>query len=377
MALKTEGNKGPGRTPQLIVAAMLLGLAGLLWFGQDRLGSVFAAFTGVEAEKRGASARSEPKVPVVLDKVGSRSDDASIEAIATGRARLSVTLYPDAAGEITEIAVKAGQKINKGEIIAQMDSRAARLAVALARVRVEEAQNLMERSEQLQRRNVNSEAKVQDTRLALERARLELKQAEEALADRVLVAPFEGVVGIPKVEAGDRVATTTAIVTIDDRSEILVEIAVPEEFVSRLEIGQKVIAMTPSFPDRKFEGILERIDSRIDPVSRTIMVRAGFPNPDDELRPGMSFAVELIVPGKSYRTVPELALQWSKGESYVWRIADGKAEKVPVRSVRRFNREILVDGGLRDGDLVVVEGVQRLRPGRAVSFVLPDPAPGS
>ncbi|MGE0612980.1 MAG: efflux RND transporter periplasmic adaptor subunit, partial [Hyphomicrobiales bacterium] len=216
-----------------------------------------------------------------------------------------------------------------------------------------------------------------DTRLALDRARLELKQAEEALADRVLVAPFEGVVGIPKVEAGDRVTTGTAIVTIDDRSEILVEIAVPEEFVSRLEIGQKVVAVTPSFPERRFEGLVERIDSRIDPVNRTMMVRAELPNPDDELRPGMSFAVELIVPGKVYSTVAELALQWDKGDSYVWRIAGGKAEKVPVRSIRRFNREILVDGPLKDGDLVVVEGVQRLRPGRAVSFVLPDPAPGS
>lgn len=377
MALKAERKKGPRRTPQLALVAILLAAAGLLWFGQDRLGSVFAAITGVEAEKQSAAGKAEPKVPVVLSKVASRSDDASIEAVATGRARLFVTLYPDVAGEIVEIAVKAGQKINKGDIIARMDSRAARLAVAVAKVRVEEAENMLDRSEQLQRRNVNSEARVQDTRLALDRARLELKQAEEALADRVLVAPFEGVVGIPKVEAGDRVTTGTAIVTIDDRSEILVEIAVPEEFVSRLEIGQKVVAVTPSFPERRFEGLVERIDSRIDPVSRTMMVRAELPNPDDELRPGMSFAVELIVPGKVYSTVAELALQWDKGDSYVWRIAGGKAEKVPVRSIRRFNREILVDGPLKDGDLVVVEGVQRLRPGRAVSFVLPDPAPGS
>ncbi|MGE0612679.1 MAG: biotin/lipoyl-binding protein, partial [Hyphomicrobiales bacterium] len=167
MALKAERKKGPRRTPQLALVAILLAAAGLLWFGQDRLGSVFAAITGVEAEKQSAAGQAEPKVPVVLSKVASRSDDASIEAVATGRARLFVTLYPDVAGEIVEIAVKAGQKINKGDIIARMDSRAARLAVAVAKVRVEEAENMLDRSEQLQRRNVNSEARVQDTRLAL------------------------------------------------------------------------------------------------------------------------------------------------------------------------------------------------------------------
>jgi multidrug efflux pump subunit AcrA (membrane-fusion protein) len=103
-----------------------------------------------------------------------------------------------------------------------------------------------------------------------------------------------------------------------------------------------------------------------------VMVRAVIPNPDDLLRPGMSFAVKVLIPGEDYATVPELALQWEKGESFVWRVRDGAAEKLTVRSVKRLNQIVLVDGDIRQGDLVVVEGVQRLRPGREVSYSAPD-----
>ena len=87
----------------------------------------------------------------------------------------------------------------------------------------------------------------------------------------------------------------------------------------------------------------------------------------------MSFAVELIIPGKSYPAVPELALQWAKGESFVWTVKDGRARRVNVRTVKRQNSIILVEGELRDGDPLVVEGVQRLRQGRAVRHAQPEP----
>jgi RND family efflux transporter MFP subunit len=134
-----------------------------------------------------------------------------------------------------------------------------------------------------------------------------------------------------------------------------------------------VIARAPTFPNRSFNGVVDRIDSRIDPTSRAVKVRAKLPNEEDLLRPGMSFAVELSIKGEPYPTVPELALQWAKGESYVWTVKEGLAKRVTVRTVRRLNSTILVDGDLHEGDSVVIEGVQRLRPGRAVRFATPEP----
>jgi len=273
------------------------------------------------------------------------------------------------------LGVRAGQRVAAGDVILRLDTRTAELAVDIAKVRVTEAEAKLDRSRQLLRSNVNPQAMVDDAKTALQRTRLALKQAEEALADRTIRAPLSGIVGIPKVEVGDRVTPTTAIVTLDDRSELLVEIAVPEEYLARVQHGQKVIARTPTFPDRDFDGVVERIDSRINPLSRTVMVRAKLPNGHDLLRPGMSFAVKLVIPGKSYPTVPELALQWAKGESFVWTVKDDTTKRVPVRPVKRQSSIILVDGDLHEGDLVVIEGVQRLRPGRAVRYAMPQAQP--
>jgi RND family efflux transporter MFP subunit len=127
-------------------------------------------------------------------------------------------------------------------------------------------------------------------------------------------------------------------------------------------------ASTPTFPDRPVDGQIDKIDSRVDPVSRTVLVRAAFPNSEDLLRPGMSFFVKLPLPGPTLASVPELALQWQDGKSFVWRIRDGAAERVDVASRRRLNSKVLIEGDITPGDIVVVEGVQRLRPGRAVEI---------
>lgn len=360
---------------QLVVFALFSAGSVALWYNQDYVTEVLAAFSQEEA---GPRRERNPGVPVVVAKAGERANDITIAAIATARAERFVTLFPEVGGEILHFHVQAGNRVISGEKIMSLDTRDAELAVKLAEVKVDEAELALTRSRQLLERNVNSEAKVQDMRTMLERARLELEQAKEDLAKRTLRAPFPGVVGIPKVEVGDRVSPTTEVITVDDRSSLLVEIRVPEQYLSALDRGQTVTATTPSFPQRVFEGTVDRIDSRVDPVSRTVMVRASLPNANDLLRPGMSFAVKLTISGETFATVPELALQWgSGGKSYVWKVVDKKSERVEVRSVKRMNRIILVDGDVKPGELVVVEGVQRLRPGRQVSFVLPDPAPGS
>lgn len=358
---------------QMALAVVLLGAAGTLWWGQDHVSEVFASILRSEKDPDAVSKRGGRSVPVVLDRIETRSNDATIEAIATARARRFLTLYPEASGEIVHLGVQAGQRVSAGDVILQLETRAAKLAVDLAKVRVAEAETMLDRSQQLLRSKVNPQAKVHDAETALRLAKVVLEQAEEALANRTLRAPWDGIVGIPKVEVGDRITPTTAVVTLDDRRELLVEIAIPEEYLARVAIGQKLIARTPTFPDRAFEGVVERIDTRIDPVSRTVMVRAKLPNDHDLLRPGMSFAVELMIPGKSYPAVPELALQWANGESFVWTIKDGRAERVTVRTVRRQGNIILVNGDLQTGDPVVVEGVQRLRSGRPVRYAQPEP----
>lgn len=330
--------------------------------------------TGAGTAESGATGAAKPTggrtVPVIVDAVGETPDDVAIQAIGTARAARAVILYPEAGGRIVDLPVKSGQRVAAGDIILRLDDRSTALAVRVAETHVRDAERALDRSKALKKTNVRSTANVEDAEVSLERARLERFQAREALADRTLRAPFAGIIGIPAVEAGDRADPATAIASLDDRSTLLVEFEVAERYLARLADGMALMATTPAFPGRAVAGRIDGIDSRVDPVSRTVLVRAAFDNKDDALRPGMSFAVSLKLPGPLLPSVPELALQWRDGQSYLWRIRDGVSERVDVSARRRLNDRVLVEGEIRPGELVVIEGVQRLHHGRPVEITV-------
>jgi len=356
---------------QLILFTVLVGAAAWLWTVRAEIPEIYAKITGEPVETNKAQTRrADRRRPVIVERVGSTTTEEVVAAVGTGRARNSVMIQTKTSGVVADFRSKGGP-VDKGDLILKLQSKSSELAVEIASQKVTEAERQYERAQSLKERQVYSQAKVDDARTELERARLELGQAKEKLKDLDIRAPFDGVLGIPKVEVGDTVTSATAIVTLDNRVEILVEFEVPEQFLARLAVGQSISAATPSYAGRRFAGRIENIDSRIDATSRTVTVRAVLPNPDDLLRPGMSFAVELSLPGGKHPSVPELALQWRKGESYVWIVRGGEAQKVVVEMVKRRNSLILVDGELKPGDLVVVEGVQRLRPGVEVDYTEP------
>ncbi len=366
-------NKPVSRRLQFIAIFALAGMAVVLWMAWDRFGNAAADISQTAAEPAGKKAKGGKRrgVPVIVARVQEARNDETVAAVGTARAKRSVMIHAKTDGVITAFNPKAGDRIAKGDLIFEIDRTKAELAVQIARKKLEEASRLFDRSEQLRRRRVNSGARVEDARTSLERAALELRQAEELLSDLRIRAPFNGTVGIAKVEVGDRVTTTTPIISLDAREELLVEFEVAEKFAARISTGGPITAMTPSHEGKRFSGRIQHIDSRVDPTSRTVMVRAVIPNENDKLRPGMSFAVELALPGTTHAAVPELSLQWRKGESYVWIVKERKVRKVLVHTVKRLNSIILVAGKLAPGDLVVVEGVQRLRPGRKVFYKKP------
>lgn len=363
---------------QLLLLAGLLAIAAGLWVLRDDVGQAIAGMTGNAGASQSAGKEKRKAtggVPVIVAEVDQAANDEIIAAVGTARARRSIMLHSKTDGIIVELLLRAGDRVEKGDVVARLDATKADLAVQIATRRLQEAGRLFDRSEFLKQRSVNSSAKVEDAKTTQERAELELLQAEEARRDLDIVAPFAGIVGIPNVETGERITTASPIVSLDQRNEVLVEFEVAERYLSRIAAGNPMTGHTPSHDARNFTGSIEYIDSRVDPVTRTVKVRAVIPNKDDLLRPGMSFVVEVELPGAQYAVIPELSLQWRKGESYVWIVNDGKADKVLVTVKNRLNSTILVDGDLQPGQLVVVEGVQRLRPGRAVDYAMPpDPA---
>jgi RND family efflux transporter MFP subunit len=147
-----------------------------------------------------------------------------------------------------------------------------------------------------------------------------------------------------------------------------VDFQAPEEVYGRIAVGN-VIEMDPfSDAGNIYQARVHKIDSRISKESRSFTVRAEINNEDDRLRPGMSFKIEFQLPGQSYPVVPEAAIIWGGDGAYVWVVENNQAKRVSVTIVGRQDGQVLVRAPISEGDIVVAEGVQKVREGRNVEF---------
>lgn len=303
---------------------------------------------------------------VVVRPAASAIVNNRLNAIGSGEAIHSVTVTPTATGNLTEILVKSGDRVEAGQVIARLDSDDQMIVAEQARLTRDSAREKVERYRNLGSARVVTAVEVRDAEIALQAAELALRTAELDLKRRDIVSPSKGIVGIITVNVGDYVTTSAPIAVVDDRSEILVDFWVPERFASKIFVGQPVTAGAIAQPGRRLDGVIHAVDNRLDQTSRTLRVRARLENPDDMLRAGMSFAVTMAFDGDRYPTVDPLAIQWSSEGSYIWRINGDRSERVPVKIIQRNPDKVLVEAELAEGDRIVTEGVQRLRDGGAV-----------
>ncbi|MBB6506921.1 RND family efflux transporter MFP subunit [Rhizobium soli] len=316
------------------------------------------------SSRGGQRGGGESQVVLVATRpVGTGVVNDRLSAIGDGEAIQSVIVMPQATGTVNEILVKSGDMVKKGQILAQLDDDEQIILRDQAQVVLRSAR---EKSDTYRNLKSFSRLDVLDAQIASETAQLTVTNAELALKRRSVVAPIDGIVGIVAVNIGDNVTTASNIVTIDNRTELLVDFWAPERFAVQVKRGMPVEAASVSRPGRTFEGSVEAVDNRVDPASRTIRIRARIPNVDDELRAGMSFGVTMRFPGETFPSVDPLAVQWDAKGSFVWHIVDHKSVKERVRVIQRNPDAILVSANLKDGDVVATEGLQRVRENGAV-----------
>ncbi len=316
------------------------------------------------SSRGGQRGGGESQVVLVATRpVGTGVVNDRLSAIGDGEAIQSVIVMPQATGTVNEILVKSGDRVKKGQILAQLDDDEQIILRDQAQVVLRSAR---EKSDTYRNLKSFSRLDVLDAQIASETAQLTVTNAELALKRRSVVAPIDGIVGIVAVNIGDNVTTASNIVTIDNRTELLVDFWAPERFAVQVKPGMPVEAASVSRPGRTFEGSVEAVDNRVDPASRTIRIRARIPNVDDELRAGMSFGVTMRFPGETFPSVDPLAVQWDAKGSFVWHIVDHKSVKERVRVIQRNPDAILVSANLKDGDVVATEGLQRVRENGAV-----------
>ena len=294
----------------------------------------------------------------------------TVEALGTTRANESVEIRPLVSQRIVTISFLEGERVEAGRVLVELQSAEARADVASARATLAESVNQLRRARQLYETKAVSASELDQriTRRDADRAAVDASEAR--LADTRVRAPFAGVLGLRQVSLGSYVTPSTVITTLDDTDTIKLDFAVPETAIAQLEVGLPISARSAAWPDASFEGKVASIDTRVDPVSRTLTVRALIPNERGRLRPGMFLTVELMREDVTALVVPEGAIVPERSRQYVLVIGEGnEIERREVRTGRRRPGLVEVTGGLAAGEIVVVEGTQKARPGRPVRIL--------
>lgn len=322
---------------------------------------------GQAAASGGGRPRGGP-ASVIVASVGEMVREDRITAIGDGRARRSVTVRSNAVGVITGLNITTGGYVEQGTLIVKLQDEEETIALEQARIQLEDAKAEETRIKRLQASGATTEVRLRETELLLRNAELAVRQAEFELSQRQIIAPISGWVGITDLEEGDRVNAQDELVTIRDRSDILIDFRVPERAVRNIKVGQSFEVMPLGFDDKTLIGEINAVDSVVDRASRTLRVQGGVTNEADLLRAGMAFSVNLSFPGETLLSIASLAVQWSSDGPFVWAVREGKVVQVTVEIIQRNSEEVLVASeGLSSGDLVVTEGVQTLRQGAEVN----------
>lgn len=307
--------------------------------------------------------------PVVMNEGGE-----TIIALGTAKAVRSVTLFPQVTGVVTEILFHAGERVEAGAILVRLEADEEQVALDRARVALAQANQTLARSQALAESRTISDAALIEAQTAAELAEIEVRAAEIALRRRNITAPFAGTTGLTDISVGDLVSNATEIVTLDDLSTIRVNFEVPERWAERIVPDQQIEATAQALPGAVFPGHITGIDNRIDETTRTLRLEAELENEGQALKTGMAVTVALHFESDSQLAVPTLAVQWDRRGSFVWRIAEDAAYRAEVTIIRRQSGLVIVQGDVVAGDVVVVEGIQRLREGARVEVVNQEPA---
>ena len=294
-----------------------------------------------------------PPSPVIVN-VAELYDFADvIEAIGTAKANESVTITSCSTQTIDKINFVEGQQVEKDDVIVEFCAEE-------EKVTLEEAEKQFQRIESLAQTAAATLAR-RDQQL------LTLQIAQARFGDRLIKAPFSGVVGLRHVSEGALVTPGMVITTLDDVNLIKLDFSIPEKYASAIAPGKKIIATTIAYPEKKFEGAVYVIDPRVDSSTRAFNVKATIANTDKLLKPGMLLQVKVVLQEEKVILLPEETISVQKDKKFVYVVdSESKVEQRPVETRRRIAGSVEIASGIKVGEQIVMEGRPNLRPGQDV-----------
>jgi membrane fusion protein (multidrug efflux system) len=327
----------------------------------------FAA--GARAPGGGQGAPSGPAqavISVVTVPARNESINVGIEAIGTANSNEAVDVSSKTSNIVTAIHFRDGQQVKAGDILVELDRAQASAELAASTADYGDSVSQFNRSRELYATQSLSKAQYEQLEATMKANEARVAAARAKVTDTYIRAPFSGRVGLRRVSLGTLISPGTVITTLDDTSAIKVDFAVPDVYVGELREGQTVKATTTAYTGRSFDGRVVSVDSRIDPTTRSVTVRAVVPNRDSALKPGMFLTVQLAKEQRKALVIPEEALVPEQARQFVYVMKSGVVAKREVRIGRREPGRVEVAEGLVEGDRVVTEGTLKLREGAAV-----------
>ena len=318
-----------------------------------------------------AFSQSAPSVIGTRAEMTTWSDP--LEALGTLSADESVTLSTTVTEIVSEINFQDGEQVDEGQLLIRLEDAEEQAQLRASQALREERRNASNRATQLQDRNLAARADVEDSQSRLRQAEADIQAIEAQLANYQIEAPFSGRVGFRNISVGALVTPGMDLVTLDKLDVMKLDFSVPEVFLGRLAPGLILNATTAAFPDDIFSGEIATIGTRVDPVTRSIDVRAELDNSDGRLRPGMLMEVIVQQHVRDTIVIPEAAIEPSGDRHFVMLIeqSDGttRLARREVAIGERRNGEVEILEGLSADELIVVHGLQLARDGQEARLI--------
>ncbi len=302
--------------------------------------------------------------------VQSRPFSDTIRVLGVARGRRSVDITSNTTELISRVLFRDGQRVAAGTPLVELKADEEEANIIEARSRLAQAERDWNRWRDLAERGIAPRVRAEEAETAYEAARASLRAAQARQGDRVIRAPFAGVVGLSDVTPGTLINPGAVIATLDDISVIRVDFPVPERYLSVLSAGLPVTATADAFPNESFTGRIALLDTRVNEQTRAVTARAEFPNPSGRIRPGMMMRVSIEQGLRQAAAVPESAVQYEGSSAYVYRVAEqgegATAQRLTVETGAVEGGYVEILSGLAVNDRVVGDGLNRIQPGAPI-----------
>ena len=317
-----------------------------------------------------------PPTQVIAIEARREAVAESLSLVGTLTANEWVELKSELEATVVEIGFEEGKPVAKGQLLFRLDESRLTTALAEAEVNLKLSKINYDRAQQLLRDKTISQQEFDQLASRFESMQAAIAVRQRELKDTKIHAAFTGVMGARNISSGQVIKKDTVLGHLVDLNPVKVEVSVPERFLSLLKLDQTIELRVAAFPGRKFKGQVYFIAPQVDTTTRTAMVKARIPNPELALKPGMFANLDLTLQLRADAVVvPEPAIMINADRSMLYIVdKDSNAQLRPVKLGVRQAGIVEIVEGVEAGQLIIVEGVQKVRPGAKVKPAGPEAA---